>query len=318
MRKFVAKRTATEDWERNNVYGSTFPQWQNPIQDFIKPMIYKAANRNTLAAAGSLGVISAMMWRTPRTRATAGFFGAALGLAVGATTETEDVFGERFIPKRRKQELALEEYSDILKFVKNKKLFEQASAMGDDLLAQESKKQMKQTMYGADIYGGSIQELAQAIPKRKREHFREMIAAPEQERARILSTAPRLERRIYEAAWGMDVEKRPELEEYFQEHELPTADWEGWSPDVDMEQVKIKMIQHQGLDAAQMGYFPQQLQQANLLNLSYPDFGRKSGSSADVGAQLRVLMANSGANGQVTARRTPFPGTRLDMQLGVG
>ena len=55
-KKFINKQTATEDWERNNVYGATFPEWQRPFESFIEPMINKAGNRNPIAAAATLAV----------------------------------------------------------------------------------------------------------------------------------------------------------------------------------------------------------------------------------------------------------------------
>ena len=33
--KFLNRRTATEDWERRNVYGATFPEWQRPYESYI-------------------------------------------------------------------------------------------------------------------------------------------------------------------------------------------------------------------------------------------------------------------------------------------
>jgi hypothetical protein len=39
--KLFGKKTALEDWERNNIYGSTFPEWQRPFESYIKPMVYE-------------------------------------------------------------------------------------------------------------------------------------------------------------------------------------------------------------------------------------------------------------------------------------
>jgi hypothetical protein len=368
-RKFIGQQTATEDWERNNVYGQTFPQWENPIQDFLKPMIYRAANRTALGAAAGLSITAGMMWRTPKTRRIARFVGGAAGLAIGAGVATTSMalapaaaiygpmklaekalgaeivpkeykfaaavglgavgavagtirkrnqtheIGKRWMPRRRKEELAIEENADILSYVKWKRLYEQAQHSGDGYMAANFRRQLQNTMYGADLLDSTPEQLAQAVPKRKREHFLSMLRSPESEHARILSTAPRLERRLYEAQWGMKVEKRPELADYFTEHELPAPEWEGWNPATDMEMVKLKTIQSQGLDAAQMGYYPQQIQQANMINLSYPQY-RKGSQREDVQGQLQALMSGSGMSGNVVKRFTPFPGIHLNMQLG--
>ncbi|HJS83586.1 MAG TPA: hypothetical protein VJ742_12205 [Nitrososphaera sp.] len=315
-KKFLPERSAVEDWERNNVYGATFPQWQHPIRDFLAPMTYRATTRNPFVSALAMGTVGGLFGATPRAKQVGMMLGGAFGFAAGLFKGAEEeVLGERFIPARRKQELAVEEYTDILSYVKYRRLYEQAKMAGDGQAAQAFQKRVQSTMYGADLYAAP-EDLMWAIPKRKREHFRAMIEAPPEERGRILSTAGRLERRIYEAAWGMKVERRPDLGQYFSQHELPGPTWEGWAPGVDMENVKLKMIQQQGLDASQMGYYPQQVKQANLANVSYPDFRRKQGAS-DAHSQLQQLLYQSGISGSVTKSITPYSGTRLMLTAGV-
>ena len=158
-----------------------------------------------------------------------------------------------------------------------------------------------------------------AVPKRKREHFKALINAPEQERGKILSTAGRLERRMYEAAWGMDVEKLPDLTDYFSRHELPNQDWEGWNPNTSTDSVKIKTGQHMGLDMSQMGYYPQQIKEANLTNPSYPIFGNgnKIASSKEVKSQLQSLMYDHGINGTITPTRNYSDSGSVNIMAGI-
>jgi hypothetical protein len=56
-KKFINKQTSTEEWERNNVYGATFPEWQRPFESFIAPMVNKAGNRDPITAAATLAVV---------------------------------------------------------------------------------------------------------------------------------------------------------------------------------------------------------------------------------------------------------------------
>ena len=125
-----------------------------------------------------------------------------------------------------------------------------------------------------------------------------------------------LERRIFEAAWGMKVEKKPDLAEYFSNRELPGPEWEGWHPNTNMEHVKIKIGQSMGIEMSQMGYYPQQIKEANLVNPSYPTMLSMSGGS-DTRAKLRRLMLDMGVDGSVTPVFTPFPGESIDMSVGV-
>ena len=323
-KKFLNKTTAVEDWERNNVYGATFPEWQRPFESFIEPMINKAADRNPLAAASALAVAGTFFGRTAKGKLVASTVGAITGLVVSSFDQAREALtGERFIPETRKKELALEEYSDILTYVKNTRLANMAEASGDRGAAFQFRSAAKRTMYGAPIedinsgkYGTDVESLSLAIPKRKREHFKAMINAPVQEREQILSTAGRLERRIYQAAWGMDVERRPDLVDYFSRHELPDEHWEGWHPNTNMDQVKIKIGQSMGLEMSQMGYYPQQIQEANLTNPSYPRFAQ-SNSGADTAYQLRSLINGMGITGMVTPVMNPFGSQQIDISAGV-
>jgi hypothetical protein len=315
--KFLPNKTASEDWERQNVYGATFPEWQRPIESFMEPMVHKATQRSPLTSAGILGAVGSVFGVTPRAKVFGSAVGAMTGAAAGTYGNvTEAITGERFIPQKRKQQMALEEYADILSYVKNTSLASQAQQAGDVQSARQFRQAAKRTMYGADVYGDSVETLSLAIPKRKREHFKEMIAAPEQERERILSTAPRLERRIYQAAWGMEVEKKPDLEDYFATHELPDMSWEGWHPNTNMEHVKIKIGQSMGVEMSQMGYYPQQVKEANLANPSYPDFFGGTGKPNTL-ERIRRMMMESGLNGTVTPVSNPFAGESIDMSVGV-
>jgi len=315
--KFLPHKSALEDWERENVYGATFPQWSHPIEDFLKPMAYNATQRNPIISALALGTVGRMFGASHEAKA----LGTVIGGAIGATSSIagdvyEKITGDRFIPKRRRQELALEEYTDMLQYVKGMKGMQHARMLGDMQMAEQFRNMAQSTMYGVDIYNANLEQLAQALPRRKREHFREMVLAPEQEHEKILSTAGRLERRIYQAAWGRPVEARPELVDYFSKHELPNANWEGWHPNTNMNHIKVKIGQSLGLDLSQMGFFPQEVREANLVNPSYPTFDNDT-SRRNVEQQLRLLLRQQGVNGDVYPVITPYPGTRLEMQLGV-
>jgi len=312
--KFIGERTATEDYERRHVYGSTFPEWQRPIESFIQPIYYKGSQRNPLLAAG-IGAFGFGMFGSSK-RAQL-ILGAAGAVTVGAFSAVQKAKEERFIPMQRKKQLALEEYTDILTYVKNKTAASRAEQMGDFESAKQYIALSKRTMYGADLDSKSIDQLALSIPKRKRDYFKAMIQAPESERGRILSTAPRLERRIYEAAWGMPVERKPDIVQYFTRHELPDMNWEGWHPNTNMEHVKIKMGQSMGIEMSQMGFFPQQIKEANLVNPSYPDFMAAGTPEKDVRSQLQRLMFDMGMNGNITPVTNNTNPNQVNVMAGV-
>ncbi len=298
--KFMPHNTAVEDWEQNHIYGSTFPSWSHPYRDFVEPLVQQNAQRNPLLAGLALGTVGSLFGVSRGAKAVGGTLGAALGFGASGYVQTKEaITGERHIPESRLKEMAVEEQTDILEFVKYRRLENQAKMLGDSAMASEFQRLSRNTMYGADLRTLNPTELAQAVPKRKREHFLEMLQAPEQERERILSTAPRLERRLYQAAWGYKVEERPDLVEYFQDHELPPEDSPIWQPNSSMSDIQIKVAQSLGLDLAQMGYYPQQISEANLINPTYPD--HRKGSSE---AEIRRFLSMNNIDADVVPIRT--------------
>lgn len=312
--KFIGERTATEDYERRHVYGSTFPEWQRPVESFIKPIYYKGSQRNPLLAAGIGAIGFGLFGGSKRAQY---ILGAAGAVTVGSFSAVQRAKEERFVPQERKKQLALEEYTDVLTYVKNRTAASRAEKIGDFESAKQYMDLSKRTMYGADLDSKSIDQIALGVPKRKRDYFKAMIQAPESERGRILSTAPRLERRIYEAAWGMPVERKPDLVQYFSRHELPDMNWEGWHANTNMEHVKIKMGQAMGIEMSQMGFFPQQIKEANLVNPSYPGFGASKKSEKDVRSQLQRLMFDMGINGNITPVTNNSNPDQVNVMAGV-
>jgi hypothetical protein len=317
--KFLPRRTAIEDWERNYVYGSSFPQWQTPYSSFVKPLGYRAMNRNPVEASIALGLAGRFFFRSQEGKAVGTAVGALSGfiLALFSNTKTYQT-GQRFLPKAYKEQAQLDEYTDILNYIKYTRLYsaERRQALRDEGIdpeilarqietggykgqqitnigpetaaAMQYRQKMRSTLYGADLYG-DVMNLSAAIPKQQRAHFLEFLSAPVNERKRILSTMPRLERRVFEARWGMQVEQRPDLVSYLSQHELPPPQWSGWSPNLDMDDVKIKVAQHEGLNLSNMGYYPQQISEANALNLPYPDFNKKTDPQDLVNDLKRML-----------------------------
>lgn len=314
--KFLRVRTAQEDWERSNIYGATYPNWNDPVQSFLEPVVDKATQRNMIGASLSTAFLGSMFGVSTRAKTMGSVIGGAVGFSASVYGSAyEKITGRRFMPSERRKEVALEEQTDILEYMHSMVNASRALESGDQTAASEWLRRSTMTMYGANL-NASPEQLSMAIPNRKREHFRAMMYAPESEREGILSTAGRLERRMLQAAWGQKVEKLPDLGEYFSERELPAPDSSFWSPYTDMEAIQIKMGQNLGLDMSQMGYYPQQIQEANLINPVYPEVFR--GSSVQSARQrLNELLLNMGVNGQVSARPNPFSnGDQYRLSIG--
>lgn len=316
-RKFFPYRTATEDWERNHVYGTQYAEWQHPVRDFLKPMVYKSTTRNPFTSAVGLSAVGMLFGDSPRARATGAFVGAGVGFIAGLMQGSGDITGgQRFIPEDRRKELAVEEDVDLLSYMKARRQYEIAQSTGDKLTASMAAGAMQRTEYGVDVYHATPDQLALAVPKNKREHFLAMLEAPKSDRGRILSTAGRLERRLYEGYWGEKIEQRPDLVDYFSEHELPAPDSEFWTNPETMDDIKIKMLQRLDLDPKHVGFYPQEIQRANLRNPVYPEFQARN-DPRNVEAQIRQLLNARGIQGNVTRSMTPYANNQIVLNQGI-
>lgn len=242
--KFIRERSAIEEYEKTQAIGTGNAFWNKPIENFLKP------------------AMDMLMYNA----------------------------GKKDIPEEVQQRRAIEEYFDMIEWVKAKKL-------GDEHTASE-------TTFGADVFADP-RSIFSALPRRDRDYFKEFQdAKSEEERQKILDLTPSNQDRLYSSVWmkqeakaarakrkagiATDAENAilatswaarksegfeisPELEklwmqetdgkipydewirkkkaeEYFATHSLPGADWLGWHPGLDLEDVKLKYVEQAGLD----------------------------------------------------------------------
>lgn len=113
-------------------------------------------------------------------------------------------FGWKGVPGDVQKLRDLEEYFDIIKYVKYHRLAVAATVEGDTQAAKEFAKQRRQTMFGLNPYSRNPTSAFRALPRRDRDYFQSFIAAetPE-ERAKVLEMVPENERTLYVAQWQL-------------------------------------------------------------------------------------------------------------------
>lgn len=130
--------------------------------------------------------------------------------------------------------------------------------------ALEYKEKAEKTMYGYDV-GEPLTNILAALPKIDRDRINDFINAPEEEREELLEIAPDYVKRVLQSSWGLEVDEKPSLEEYFKRHQLPDESWEGWQEDVDLESIKVKMINKEGLDYSDFNVWDDDVERADML-----------------------------------------------------
>ena len=174
-------------------------------------------------------------------------------------TSESDIELERLKMEKMK---AKENIQGINKEISSIENYREVEILPDNVIkALQYRDNAEKTMYGYDP-GEPLTNIISALPKKDRERFKYFMKAPEKERERLLEIAPNYLKRPLQSVWGMEVDDKPSLEEYFQDHQLPGEDWVGWNEDVDLDDVKVKMINAEGLNNSEFNVWDSDVQKA--------------------------------------------------------
>jgi hypothetical protein len=316
--KLIHMRSAIEDYEKTQVYGTESGFWQHPLRDFIFP------------------------------------FFSSLGKSMGVDR----------IPQSVKERRGLEEYFDILKYVKATKLERDAYNSKDYEAAKEFSTQRRETLFGINPYTYNFSDLYRSLPRRERDYFRDFSETKDMnDRARIYKTIPENEQAFYLARWKLQdaadmrtaVEKgllteeqelqatkvlndfsnerktegMPTSKELWAEYlstrlqgedygdwyrrtylitkalkgrVLPGPDWIGFHPAVDLNDVKLKVVQNEGQNAYDYDIWPDQIRGAARRPYLEEAAQELKGTMSSSEAQSRInrLLAENNIQAQVS------------------
>lgn len=121
-------------------------------------------------------------------------------------------------------------------------------------LALRYKNEFESTVYGAQETFDYMQ-IYRGLPKKDKEYFAAFQKASPEERQEIIELVPQYQRRIYKTLFGMESGEREDLEDYFLRRSVPDANWEGWAPDVSLDNIKVKVMKNEGLDLTESNYW---------------------------------------------------------------
>ena len=125
--KFLPVASPLEQYKRRDVFGKSFQSWS--IRDQLEPTISGIASKDILSAAISGGILGGLIYGTSLPKRLQGAkYGALLFAALSGARTLHDLFSdERWIPERRRKEREINEYFDILQYIKYRGMYEYAS-----------------------------------------------------------------------------------------------------------------------------------------------------------------------------------------------
>lgn len=173
----------------------------------------------------------------------------------------------------------------------------------------------KQTMYGYEP-GDPIANVLGALPKKDREYLTPFIKAPEEERDRILEIAPNYMKRVLQSAWGMPVDEKLPMQQYFNKHPLPGANWKGWREDTSLDDIKVKFVDQVGLDPSEFNIWDDDKRRAKELNVQAPNVfdGRESAESYST--KIKEILKGFDVQGvKLDIIDSDMPGLHVDMNI---
>lgn len=123
-------------------------------------------------------------------------------------------------------------------------------------LAIQYHKEYEGTFYGMDGSTADRTAMMRALTPKEREYVPRFLETTDaKERQEILKYVPKDVKRMLESSWGMKVEGREDIKAFFKDHFLPDQDWAGWSANVNLDDIKIKVMQKEGINPTQSGYW---------------------------------------------------------------
>lgn len=195
--KFLQVRTALEEYERDQIYLNDWATWENfGITDYAIPAVQRMAGRDNTLVAGLTGAVFGgtigrmFLGGGSRTKGGA-IIGAITGLGANAYGKLyEHRTDERWIPERRRTEQDINEYFDILEYMKYSGLYEKA------------KEELAHMGYDADAFLNSVEEKERQtkeerseLEARKQELFLTQPKNWEDERSQINLELKKIEER---------------------------------------------------------------------------------------------------------------------------
>lgn len=109
--------------------------------------------------------------------------------------------GDREIPTDIQRKRNIQQYFDVLKYVKFTKLRNEALEFNNQELAQEYEEERKTTLTGVNVFSQNFSRMFKALPRSERDYFTAFSEADLEERQKILELVPESEKDLYSARW---------------------------------------------------------------------------------------------------------------------
>jgi hypothetical protein len=274
LNKITRVRSALEQFERGEVYGSDKFDMHHPFKTGFIPLVTSLVNKNPIAA-GIVSSLAAGMFFSEKTARmtvmkTAGLVGAGISAIFKLASRIANVTP---VSKRYKKASQFDEYWDAIKYIKATAMANEAKrlslgeegfdidqARADGLpvgtgnyakLNMEAEAKAAKTMYGFNVMSGTLQEALATLPTRHKQIAEEIaLYGSRAEKQKFYDELGSSERRVMGKFLGIEKVNLPEpkdLRDMFKKHMLPEATWKGWDPLINEDDVETRSRSVEGI-----------------------------------------------------------------------
>lgn len=156
-------------------------------------------------------------------------------------------------------------------------------------LAVAYKQAADSTIYSLDA-DSSIVDIVRSLPAYDKDYFVEFMKEKDPgKRKEILKLVGEYKGKVLELAWEGKNSRVRSNYEYFNSHLLPNQYWAGWKPDVDLEKVKMKTIENEGLMLSDFGQYDSE---KNTIEYKQAPNIQKFEQSNNIGPMLALKLQN--------------------------
>lgn len=174
------------------------------------------------------------------------------------------------------------------------------------------KKAADTTIYGLSK-DATTADVLRALPKYDRDFFLDFANEKDPKRRKeILQYVSPYKAKALKIMWGEEVDEAESNANFFNNHNLPNLFWAGWQPQVDLEHIKMKTIENEGMLLSDFGMYDSNLSEPAAQAAPEIEDIRKGPNPISLQTNLLSLMNGAGfQNVDVSVEPTNKPGIQM-------
>lgn len=273
INKIFRHRSALEQFERGEVFGSDQFNIHHPLKTGFIPLVTSLVNKNPVAAGIVSSLAAGMFFSERNMRGKAMKIAGLVGAGVSAITKLySKLTNKNLVSKRYKKSVQFDEYWDAIKYIKSEAMAQEAKRLSTERenfdidqaiedgrplqagnytkLYMQAKQKTAQTMYGFDVAKGTLEQAIAAIPHRHKQLAEEVILyGSMKNKQKFYNDLGDNERRVLGKFLGvkpLTVEPQ-DLKNIFKKHAMPDVAWAGWDPLINEDDLEVRSRSVEGI-----------------------------------------------------------------------